>query len=432
MKKAAPGPRGAAQKRDRRHEISGENAPKAHSNRKTTSKKEWSKANTVIQRSQICIPALCHNQLGPLKNQQLSCILGVTVYSVLMERKTDQPTFMDALVLGLGGPRTMKFLSQCEALIPWDALAASIADVFPGTPRAGSGECAGCARGRSARVRGSRGGRPHWPVKLYVKCMMLQKWFGLSDPQLEEQLRDRLSFRRFVGLGLADPTPDETTFVNFRKRLRESGHGSTLFDGVLEQLRSKGLVLEEGSLVDATIVEQATGGKNQEGQSTRDRAASFTKKHGRTYHGYKAHVNVSKDRLVTDYVFDTAKVHDSQHIDGLIEGETKAVWADSAYMKEQRSQDLAERGVHDGIVRRRVRGQAELTEAQQAHNRAASKVRALVEHPFAWMGQMGYGRARYRGLRRNGLDFGLTALAYNIKRSLSLLGMALCPVPSAA
>lgn len=75
----------------------------------------------------------------------------------------------------------------------------------------------------SPDVSGWRGGRPHWPVKLYVKCLMLQKWFNLSDPQLEEQLRDRISFRRFVGLGLAEPTPDETSLVVFRRRLREAG-----------------------------------------------------------------------------------------------------------------------------------------------------------------------------------------------------------------
>lgn len=329
-----------------------------------------------------------------------------------MERRSDGPSLIDGMAADLGGPRTASFLEKVAKVIDFEGLAATIrTDVAPEQPR---------------------GGRPFYPVVMMIKCLLLAKWYGLSDPQLEEQLRDRLSFRRFVGLGLAETTPDETTFVNFRKRLRESGHGSTLFDGVLEQLRRKGLVLEEGSLVDATIVEQATGGprKNVEGESTRDRAASFTKKHGRTYHGFKAHVNVSTDRLITDYRFDTAKVHDSRHIDDLIQGETQAVYADSAYMAKHRSEDLARRGVHDGIVRRRVRGQADLTAEQRAHNRAASKVRALVEHPFAWMTQMGYGKARYRGLSRNGLDFGMTALAYNIKRSLSLLGMALWPTPS--
>jgi len=336
-----------------------------------------------------------------------------------MERRSDGPALIDGMTADLGGPRTAGFLEKVERVIDFDALADSIrADVAPEQPR---------------------GGRPFYAVVMMIKCLLLAKWYGLSDPQLEEQLRDRLSFRRFVGLGLTDPTPDETTFVNFRKRLRDSGHGSTLFDGVLAQLRRRGLVLAEGSLVDATIVEQATGSPRKQetrggeaGESTRDRGASFTKKHGRSYHGYKAHVNVSTDRLITDYVFDTAKVHDSRHIDQLIEDETQAVYADSAYMDKQRSEALAERGVEDRIVQRRVRGQDELTEAQQAHNRACSKVRALVEHPFAWMAQMGYGKARYRGLRRNGMDFGLTAMAYNIKRSLSLLGMALSPLPKAA
>ena len=114
-----------------------------------------------------------------------------------------------------------------------------------------------------------------------------------------------------MGLSLSDRTPDETTFGRFRQRLRDTGHGSTLFDSVLKQLQNKGLVLKEGSLVDATIITQSTGSKKQDGKSTRDRSASFTKKRGQSYHGYKANVNVSMDGLITDFVFDSAKVHDS-------------------------------------------------------------------------------------------------------------------------
>lgn len=326
-----------------------------------------------------------------------------------MERRIEALTLMDGLTADLGGPKTAGFLEKVAGVVDFEALAGQVrADVAP---------------------KQAKGGRPFWPVGVMLKCLLLAKWYGLSDPQLEEQLKDRLSFRRFVGLGLTDATPDETSFVVFRRRLRETGHASTLFDGVLDQLKAKGLVLKEGSLVDATIVAQSTGSRNGQGESTRDRGASFTKKHGRTYHGYKAHVNVSKDRIITDYIFDTARVHDSQHIDALIEAEPSggAVYADSAYMDKRRSERLAERGVHNGIVERRVRGQAALSDEQKARNRLCSKVRALVEHPFAWMGQMGYGQARYRGLARNACDFACTAAAYNIKRSLSLLGMPLSP-----
>lgn len=326
-----------------------------------------------------------------------------------MERKSSEPKLIDGLMADLGGPRTARFLDAAAKAVDFDRLAATIrADVTCDQPK---------------------GGRPFWPVVVMIKCMLLAKWYGLSDPQLEEQLRDRLSFRRFVGLGLDDATPDETTFVKFRQRLRESQHHATLFDDVLEQLRGKGLVLKEGSLVDAMIIEAPRGGgKDELGESTRDRCATFTQKHGRKYHGYKAHVNVSKDRFITAYVFDSAKVHDSKHIDGLTEGETKAVYADSAYMDKDRSQRLARDGVHDGIVQRRVRGQKELSDQQKRHNRECSKVRALVEHPFAMMRQMGYAKVRFRSMLRNALDFAWMATACNIKRSLSLLGMALTPV----
>lgn len=322
-----------------------------------------------------------------------------------MERRSKGLSLIDGLVADLGGPRTAAFLQKVEEAIDFEALAAPIrADVAPEQPD---------------------GGRPFLPVVLMLKGLLLGRWYGLSDPQLEEQLRDRLSFRRFVGLSLNEATPDETSFVNFRKRLRETGHLTTLFDGVLAQLREQGLVLEEGSLIDATIIEKGQGGTNRAGDSTRDACASYTKKHGRSYHGYKAHVNVSKDRFIRDYVFDTAKVHDVKHIDALIKEEKQAVYADSAYMDKARSQRLAERGIRDGIVQRRVRGQKELRAEEKERNRLCSQVRALVEHPFAWMRQMGYGRARYRGLQRNGFDFGLVSTAYNIKRSLSLLGLAL-------
>ena len=318
-----------------------------------------------------------------------------------MERKGVQPTFVDHFTADLGGPRTMAFFAQCEQAIPWQRLADSIADIFP-----------------DARER--QPGRPHWPLVLMIKCVMLQKWFGLSDPQLEETLRDRLSFRRFVGLSLDDATPDETTFVVFRRRLRRAGHANTLFETTLECLREKDLVLQEGTLVDATIIEAPLGSKRPDGTSTRDRAASKTYKHGRPYHGYKAHVATDKRGVITDYVFDTAKSSDHAHADHLMRNEETAVYADGGYMSEQRRENLEARNVFCGICYRRVRGQKELTPEQKAHNRLVAGIRACVEHPFAWLRKMNFWRARYRGLQRNAFDFAMRAIAYNWKRSFSL------------
>jgi transposase, IS5 family len=323
-----------------------------------------------------------------------------------MERRGTQPILLDGLTADLGGPRTTAFFNQCEKAIPWQRLADSIADLFP------------------SDSDNSKGGRPHWPLVTMVKCIMLAKWFGLSDPQLEETLRDRLSFRRFVGLSLADDTPDETTFVIFRRRLREAGHASTLFETTLQYLREKNLLLKEGTLVDATIIEASLGKKRKDGSSTRDPAATKTFKHGRTYHGYKAHVATDKRGIIKDYVFDTASSSDHDHADHLMKDETKAVYADSGYMSRKRKEELESRSVFCGIAYRRVKGQKELTAEQKAHNRLIAGVRAFVEHPFAWLRKMNFWRARYRGLTRNAVDFALRAIAYNWKRSLSLKPVA--------
>jgi len=327
-----------------------------------------------------------------------------------MQRKNAAPTFTDAAVAGLGGPRTERFLQICRELIPWKKLEEAVSPIFP---------------------EHEKGGRPFWPALVMIKCVLLQKWFGLSDPQLEEQLRDRLSFRRFVGLSLDDATPDETTLVNFRKRLREGGVGGALFDAVVESLREKGLILKEGTIVDATIIDAPMGQKRKDAEGmerhTHDPAATYTKNHGTLRHGFKAHLATDTRGTITDFVFDTAKVHDSNHIDQLTEGENTAVYADSAYSSAERRERLKDRGISDRIVYKRVRGQPELPPEQKRHNARCSKVRAFVEHPRAWMVKMGFTVARYRGLTSNALDFALMAVAYNLKHSFHLLGRPLTP-----
>jgi len=137
-----------------------------------------------------------------------------------MERINSQPTFTDLTFSGLGGKRAAEFFDRCQSLIPFDALAASVANVF--------------VEDRPA------GGAPHWSVAMMLKIMFVQKCYGLSDPQTEEALMDRISFRRFVGLSFDDKTPDHSTLWLFRERLEKAGHGSTLFEKTLELLRNKG------------------------------------------------------------------------------------------------------------------------------------------------------------------------------------------------
>jgi IS5 family transposase len=326
-----------------------------------------------------------------------------------MERKLADPTLTDALMLDYGSPRMAAFFTQMNTVIPWEELAGRIANLY---------DDSGAAQ--------AKGGRPHWPLTMMVKCLLLQKWFGLSDPGLEEMLRDRLSFRRFVGLSLDDATPDETTFVRFRARLAERGHGSTLFDAVKHLLEERGILLNQGTLIDASVQQTSYGRWSRASDEkadlhTRDRSASSTRMYGRTYFGFKGHIAPDTQGLVKDYRFDTAATHESKYFNALTRHETVAVWADKGYFAYDRIAQLRLRGVFAGIAHRRGRDQPPLSAQQKRHNHRVAQVRFVVEHPFAWMKARGWGRARYRGVARNGLDFALNLLAWNLHRARDLL-----------
>ncbi len=174
-------------------------------------------------------------------------------------------------------------------------------------------------------------------------------------------------------------------------------------------------------MVDATIIQQSTGRKNDKGENTRDTDASFTKKHGKTYHGYKAHIACDLSGIITDYRFTTAKKHDSTQIDDLTLDEKHAVFADSAYASRQRRKELRDRGVIDGIIYKRHRGQEVLYDWQDCWNKAMSKIRVRVEHPFAMLKhQLKYRKVKYRGWQRNEFDVAFMLTACNLKKSLSL------------
>ena len=133
-----------------------------------------------------------------------------------MERKTHPPMLIDGLTADLGDPQTMGQLEQLNAVIPWEKLAEPIRQTYQNDT--------------------AKGGRPNVPVVMMLKIVMLQKWFNLSDPGAEAMLRDRISFRKFVGLGWTDPTVDHATIALFRKRLHEQQLISNLFDAVTDHL----------------------------------------------------------------------------------------------------------------------------------------------------------------------------------------------------
>lgn len=325
-------------------------------------------------------------------------------------RQNEAMGFVDAALDGAGSTRSAALLERLDRATPWDAIVGPI---------------------RALPEYNNSVGRPAWDPTIMLKALMLAKWFNLSDSGLEEALKDRISFRRFVGLSFTDATPDETSFVRFRARLREADLHEHIFASVLGHIERQGLLVREGTMVDASIVEQSRGRRRDGGDDennsdhggggTRDTDASFTKKHGRTHHGYKGHIACDRSGIVTDYRFGTAKEHDSKRIDELTERESVAVIADSAYASHERRARLHERGVLDAIIHKRHRGQAELPGWQREWNRVVSTIRAVCEHPFAMLKQQfGWRRVRYRGMQRNAFDFTLLLTACNIKRSLSL------------
>ena len=268
----------------------------------------------------------------------------------------------------------------------------------------------------------SHTGRPSHPPLVLFKILLLQQWFGLSDPQAEAQVRDRLSFMRFVGLGLDDDVPDETTLVRFRQRLLRLD--SDLLDTINEQLEGKGLVIKRGTLIDATVVKSARKAppRRDGAKDTSDVEAGWSVKDlKRPVHGFKAHIAVDEGSTLIRQVETTpANVHDSQMAKELVQWDEQAVYADKAYDCDGLRGELARMDIGDGILRRKKPGQ-ELSAEDVAHNRCCAGIRAEVERPFAWWKELfGVRRCRYMGLAANRVHFNLLAMAYNLKRGLSL------------
>lgn len=321
-----------------------------------------------------------------------------------------QPSFFDYVLEYRGGKRSTQFLSEMKVLIPFDAIETILIEKEIYKPNKG------------------KQGRPSIPASVLVGALFLQSWYGLSDPMTEELIHDRISFRKFLDIKDEDTIPDETTICKFRNALMRENLMEIIFHQVKSQMIEKNLILNEGTLVDATLIHTSEPKRKRDengkviSNKAADADATYTSKRGVKHHGYKMHIATDTAGVIKDIRTTTAKVHDSQIIDELTEDETKAIFADSGYMSKERKRFLRKKGVFAGIIERRVRGQSTLRSKQSRNNQRFSKIRAIVEMPFAFIKRlMHYTQTRYIGLHKNSQHHYLIATAYNLRRMPNLM-----------
>jgi len=285
-----------------------------------------------------------------------------------------------------------RFLEEMDKAVPWEVLEKAL---------------------EKGIVR-KTGGRPPYSLLLLFRMHLLQVWFGLSDAGCEFQVRDRLSFRKFLGLMIEDNVPDATTLENFRHDFEK------IAERVLRQLdkffQEKGLLLKEGNMVDASFIQaNSKPRKNPEDQSDMDAD------HGYKGFGYSATVNADrKTKLIRKALTTSERPHDSQNLEDALVGDEKEMFADSGYQGCQEM--LAERNIRHRIIYKRKRGKKgekapELPPREKYLNKIYSKLRAPVEHIFAtWQCIFKLKRAWYRGLERVNQQVQSLCIAYNLRR----------------
>lgn len=284
-------------------------------------------------------------------------------------------------------------LDALSALIDWrraDALLASI----------------------SCAAKGEQG----WPPLCLLKALVLARWYDLSDVKLAEALDDRASFRRFCGFSRNEVTPERTAFVRFRSSLAKRDLGEPLFAAITEQLCQRHLSVKQGTLVDATIIASASKGDGE--------ARWIKHKNRKAVHGYKAHVACDEDTALIEKVSVTpANINDGKAGCSIIPDDPGEVYADSAYRGARFRDAVEERGGRARVVASHVwaRNEEDAKARLKAINGPIHKVRGRIEKIFGTCKRhYGLRQMVYRGLAKAKLQVLFTAMAYNLKRGLSL------------
>lgn len=297
------------------------------------------------------------------------------------------------------------------------------------------------------RADRARGGRPPYPTEVMVRLLFIQSLYNLSDEDCEYQVLDRMSFQHFCRLDGALHIPDARTLWSFKQRLAQGGlGGQAIFDAVSQQLQRHGYIPRGGQIVDASIVqapitqlrseerEALNQGQAPEGWSAKrlrhtDRQARWTKKHGKSFYGYKLHANSdARYKLIRKVKVTAANVDDGQTLAEVLErGNTGSrVLADRGYDAQANRELLERHKLKDGIARRAKPGQ-DKRQRLDARNKTINRVRARGEHVFAGLEQLGGKWVRALSLARNELAILLKCAAYNARRLVWLV--ANDPVP---
>jgi len=270
-----------------------------------------------------------------------------------------------------------------------------------------------------------QGGRPACRVGVLLRVMILQHLYNLSDPQAEEQIKDRLSFQKFVQIDTHEAVPDETTICRFRQRLIECGLHEQLLALLNTQLEARGYIVKRTTLVDATIVESSRQRPDPEAAangSAPDAQASYTRNNYRSFYGYKAHLSSDlKHNLIRTALITTASVQDGHMFARVAPEDTEAIYADKIYDTKHVRAWLRQRQIANGILKKGAH-HIKLTPRDIQRNHKKGLVRRNIERIFGHLKQwQGYRRVRYLGLAKNQLELTLKAVAYNLKRLVAIL-----------
>lgn len=290
----------------------------------------------------------------------------------------------------------------------------------------------------------SLGGRPPFDRVMMFKVLVLQKMYNLSDDKTEYQILDRFSFSRFLGIDLCDAVPDAKTIWHFREQLKNHAIFDRLFEFLREKIAKADLILNDGSIVDARIIEvpRQRNSRDENGQikngqipedwkenpnklSQKDTDATWMKKNGKNYYGYKNHIKIDQgSKIITECQAGTAREHDSEALEDLLNESDKGkpLYGDSAYTGKRCARVIRKFKMKNRINKKGCRYQP-LSEYHRKKNRQKSKVRARVEHVFGfvWQNLNGSSFFRYIGLDRNAASIGLQDIVYNLFRAVFLI-----------